>query len=268
MGIKEQNKTSDRISVRSLKKSRKRNLLTRVCLASKFTTVIHTTQERRESARFERPQWTAQRSSTETRRARRDLLRASVPFSTCGLRPVAGASAVGSGGEPALFQTPATTGTNGRPGRESVASSTPTPTTKLSRPSAESGGAEPRNAVSSWLLGRGASASGAGCQNRRSAAASEPDSPDAPSSRRSLLRMSVRCQTQKRAEPQRVRIGWCGAVSDSGGATSVRTISSRVSNCEMQSEENSGSLQFGHERRAGDVKSPEVIRNSQTNSGD
>ena len=127
------------------------------------------------------------------------------------------------------MQTPTTGDCKHRPGHESVRSRRATPRKKSSRPSAESGGAESRNAASSWLRGRGSSECGARRRNRRPASASGPDLRDAASSRRNSLGRSARCQTKNRARSQRVRIGWCGAVSRSGRATSFGRVASQCS---------------------------------------
>lgn len=129
------------------------------------------------------------------------------------------ASGVGSNGEPARCQTPATTPTHRGSDRESVAAHTPIPSTS-SRPSADSEGAESQNAASSWLPGKGSSACDACCPNHRSAAAIGFDPRDAANNRRSSLRRFVRFQTTVQQRSPQGQVGWCGAVSDSGRGTS------------------------------------------------
>ena len=119
-------------------------------------------------------------------------IRAGTSFSAGGPNLAEVVSAAGSSGEPAPFQTPATTGTKGRPDRESVASSTPTPMKKWSRLSAESGGAEPQNAGSSWLHGTVSLAFGASRQSHPSSAPTGSDRWDERGNRRNLPGKSAR----------------------------------------------------------------------------
>ncbi len=203
-----------------------------------------------------RSEWSDHKSSLRATRPRpamqvcaRENL-AGTSFSVSGPKLAEVASAGGSGDEPALCQTPATTLTNRSSDRESVAARTPIPS-KRSRPSVESGGVVPRNAVSNWLRGTESSAFGAGCRNRRSEAASGPDPRDAPNNHRNSLGTFARRQTKNRARSQRVRIGWCGAESRSGRATSLGRIASRFTIRETEIPENSGSLQVEDDRWLG-----------------
>lgn len=172
---------------------------------------------------------------------------AGTSFSVSGPKLAEVASAGGPDDEPALCQTPATTLTNRSSGHKSVEARTPTPS-KWSRPSAGSEGAESRNAASNWLHGTEASVFDVGLRNHRSEATSGPDPRDAPNNHRNSLGTFARPQTKNRARSQRVRIGWCGAASRSGRATSFRRIASRFTIRETEIPGNSGFLQVEDDR--------------------
>lgn len=184
---------------------------------------------------------------TNQRCAARRKLRAASSVPSSGPSLVAVASVGGSNDEPALCQTPATSPTHRRSDRESVAARMPTPS-KWSRPSTESGGAESQIAASNWLRGTGSSVFDVGLQNHRSEATSGPDPGYAPSNRRSSLGTFAHHQTKNRARSQQVRIGWCGAASRSGRATSLVRIASQFTIRETETPENSGSLQVEDDR--------------------
>ncbi len=234
------------MSVRNLTKE-KRNLLTRVRRVSsslrRFTRLKDGTCS---------PDLSDHRSSLGATRPRQNDARAQgrkcagASFSSGGPSLAAAALAGGSNDEPALCQTPATTPTNRCADRESVAARTPTPSMK-SRPSAESGEAEFRNAASSWLHGRGPPAFGARRRSHRPALGHW----DAPSSHRNSLGTFARRQTKNQAGSQRVQIGWCGTVNRSGRATSLRSVTERCSMRESEIWRNSGSLQVEHDRWLG-----------------
>lgn len=181
-------------------------------------------------------------AATSQRSANTEEIRAGASFSSGGPNLAEVASAGGSGAEPALCQTPATTLTNQNSGRESVATSTPTQE-RVSRPSGELGGAEFQNAANNWLRGRGMSACGARRRSHRPVAANRLGCRNAASSRRSSPGRSVRCKTKNRARSRRVRSGWCGAVSHSGRATSVGRLAATCTLCETETSRNSVSPQ-------------------------
>lgn len=192
MGLGRQSQTSDGMPVRSLKRLKAKSAdvsSPRVQFQAAITRLKNGVHPLDSSD---------QRQSLDTARPRQndanaqDKIRADASSSSGGPSLAAVALAAGSGDEPAPCQTPATTGTKGRPDRESVASSTPTPMKKSSRLSAESGGAELRNAVSNWLHGTESLAFGASRQSHPSSAPTGSDRWDERGNRRNLPGKSAR----------------------------------------------------------------------------
>lgn len=165
------------------------------------------------------------------------------PSSAGGPSLAAVASDGGSNDEPALCQTPATRRTIRLVDRESAASSRPTPAKSSSRPWAESGGAALQNAESSSLRGKESWGRDASFRSHRAATTSDLGHSDEPGNHRSSHDTIARCQTRNRATPPRVQGGWCGSEGNSGRATSVRRLPPQFSIYEIESFQNSGSLQ-------------------------